>query len=345
MAYVGKAWGKLLLFGEHAAVYGYPAVGIALPETMEVEITPLTGISGSQRSGGDSGATPETPGVTFLHPDAPPFNSMFRALETLFPPVSAAGVLDRLRGGVRIISSIPQSLGYGSSAALCSAFSRAALHILAEVGIVATEQDVWRIANAMERVFHGTPSGIDTGLATLGGIQAFYFGSSELPSATPLPSFPFAMVTGAVPREASTKQLITSLRDRMEAGDTSVRKRLDSLGKTAEAGIAVIKNPEADHTGEIGSLASEAQEGLRSLGLSTEALEIAIRSGMAAGATGGKLSGAGGGGAYYLMFRDTEAAREAYAAVRRGLEKFPGSQEWPLRVFEADGGSLRRVAA
>jgi mevalonate kinase len=311
---------------------------------MEVEITPLTDASGNagDAKGRISG---DAPGVTVLRPDAPLLDSLFRSLETLLPPMSATGVLDRLRGGVRIISSIPQSLGYGSSAALCSAFSRAAMHLLADVGIVATEQDVWRIANAMERVFHGTPSGIDTGLATLGGIQAFYFGSSELPSATPLPSFPFAMLTGAVPREASTKQLITGLRHRLDAGDGTVKERLESLGRTAEQGIAVIKNPEADHTGEVGALASEAQEGLRSLGLSTEALERAIQAGMDSGATGGKLSGAGGGGAYYLMFRETDTAREAYTAVRSGLSKYPGSQDWPLRIFEADGGSLRRVAA
>ncbi|MFW5843998.1 MAG: mevalonate kinase [Spirochaetota bacterium] len=335
MAYIGRAWGKLLLFGEHAAVYGYPAVGLALPETMEVEITPE--------------GTPPEPGTMLFRPDMPPFSSMVRALETLFPPVSAGGILDRLRGGVRIMSSIPQSLGYGSSAALCSAFSRAALNILADVGIVATEQDVWRIANSLERVFHGTPSGVDTGLATLGGIQAFYVGTSDLhsglPSATPLPSFPFAMVTGAVPREASTKDLVGALRNRIEAGDSEVQRRLESLGRTAERGIEVIRDPEADHAGEIGRLATEAHAGLKSLGLSTDPLEIALDTGMDAGATGGKLSGAGGGGAFYLMFRTTEEARTAYGALRKSFRRYPESAQWPLRVFEAKNGTVCRVAA
>lgn len=335
MAYIGKAWGKLLLFGEHAAVYGYPAVGIALPETMEVKIA--------------AEGTPPGPGETFLRPDMPPFSSMVRALETLFPPVSATGLLDRLRGGVQIISSIPQSLGYGSSAALCSAFSRAALNVLADVGIVATEQDVWRIANSLERVFHGTPSGIDTGLSTLGGIQAFYFGTSDLhsglPSATPLPSFPFAMVTGAVPREASTKDLIGTLREQIEGGNSEVQKRLEFLGRAAERGIEVIRDPGADHAGEIGNLATEAHDGLRSLGLSTGPLENALETGMEAGATGGKLSGAGGGGAFYLLFRETEEAKIAYGALRKSFQRYPGSDQWPLRVFEAKNGTVCRVAA
>ncbi len=331
MAYIGRAWGKLLLFGEHAAVYGYPAVGLALPETMEVEITPA--------------GTPVGPGETVLRPDMPPFSSMVRALETLFPPVSASGIIDRLRGGVRIMSSIPQSLGYGSSAALCSAFSRVALNVLADLGIVATEQDVWRVANRLEQVFHGTPSGIDTGLATLGGIQAFYFGTSDLPSATPLPSFPFSMVTGAVPREASTKDLIGALRSRIDAGDSELRRRLESLGETAERGIAVIRDPAADHAAEIGALATEAHAGLKSLGLSTDPLETALDVGMASGATGGKLSGAGGGGAFYLMFRETDDARKAYLALRKSFHRYPESDQWPLRVFEARNGGVHRVAA
>jgi mevalonate kinase len=331
VAYIGRAWGKLLLFGEHAAVYGYPAVGLALPETMEVEIT--------------SAGTPAGPGETVLRPDMPPFSSMVRALEALFPPISASGIIDRLRGGVRIMSSIPQSLGYGSSAALCSAFSRVALNVLADVGIVATEQDVWRVANKLERVFHGTPSGIDTGLATLGGIQAFYFGTSDLPSALPLPSFPFSMVTGAVPREASTKDLVGALRHRIEAGDAEVRAQLESLGKTAERGIAVIRDPEADHTAKIGTLATEAHAGLRSLGLSTEPLEVALEVGMDSGATGGKLSGAGGGGAFYLMFRETEEAQKAYGALRKRFQRYPEGDQWPLRVFEARNGGVHRVAA
>ena len=38
MGSVGKAHGKLLLFGEHSAVYGHPAVGVSLPEQTTVRL-------------------------------------------------------------------------------------------------------------------------------------------------------------------------------------------------------------------------------------------------------------------------------------------------------------------
>ncbi len=328
MAYVGRAWGKLLLFGEHSAVYGYPAVGLALPETLELQINP--------------GETAPEEGARL---DEPPLSAMFRALESLLPPISAAGLLGRLKGSVQIISSIPQSLGYGSSAALCSAFSRAALSLLSDVGFVANDQDIWRLANNLERVFHGTPSGIDTGLATLGGIQAFHFGDTDLPSATQLPSFAFSLVTGAVPRESSTKELVARLRDRLDSGDALLKGRLAALGQTAERGIDVIQDADADRTTEVGALATNAHEILREIGLSTAPMETAIKTGLASGATGGKLSGAGGGGAFYLLYRETGQAQEAHGALRSAWQGYPGSEQWPLRVFASENGSVRRVAA
>ena len=340
MAYVGRAWGKLLLFGEHAAVYGYPAVGIALPETLEVEIG-----SGNQNQPVDPEVSNDGPYATLVRSDSPPFSALLQTLESLFPPISTTGVFDRLRDGFRVVSSIPQSLGYGSSAALCSALSRATLTLLADVGVISTEREVWRVANSLERVFHGTPSGIDTGLATLGGIQAFRFGDSELPSATQLPHFAFSMVTGAVPRESSTGHLVGKLRAQLESGDSILQEHLATLGRVAEQGIETIRDPAVDQIGAIGELASKAHSVLREIGLSTEPMETAIQTGLSAGATGGKLSGAGGGGAFYLMFRKTEEAKEAHSELRRALSRYAGSDIWPLRVFETDGDTVRRVAA
>jgi mevalonate kinase len=44
--------------------------------------------------------------------------------------------------------------------------------------------------------------------------------------------------------------------------------------------------------------------------LSTPVLDTLLEKGKSAGALGGKLSGAGGGGAFFLLYPDAESARE-----------------------------------
>ena len=60
---------------------------------------------------------------------------------------------------------------------------------------------------------------------------------------------------------------------------------------------------------EIGRMADRAQQLLRSAGLSTPELDDLLSYGRAAGALGGKLSGAGGGGAFYLIYESGEKAK------------------------------------
>lgn len=65
---------------------------------------------------------------------------------------------------------------------------------------------------------------------------------------------------------------------------------------------------------------AEAREGLRSLDLETPALTAAIDAGLAnPGAVAGKLSGAGGGGAFYVLFTDADSAHRAVPNIRAAL--------------------------
>ena len=86
----------------------------------------------------------------------------------------------------------------------------------------------------------------------------------------------------------------------------------------------------AGTAGELGRLAGEAQELLAALGVSTPALDRILEAGRAAGALGGKLSGAGGGGAFFLVCSDEDTA----GRVRQAIDPLlgPGGISFPVTL-------------
>ena len=114
-------------------------------------------------------------------------------LEEHIPELAARG-----RCSVRIDSDVARGVGFGSSAALCGALARAAL---AHAGAAAEQDDrAWSLAHDAERLFHGTPSGIDTGLALMNGMHAFLPRAPRLPVREPFLTAPVHLVVAAVPR-------------------------------------------------------------------------------------------------------------------------------------------------
>ncbi len=287
---IGTARAKLLLFGEHAAVHGHPAVGMTLPWTLTVTHTPA--------ANWDLSAW----GVY-----ADPVRRLVERLGELADerdlPLPVPGRLDA-------VSDIVPAGGFGSSAALCAALVGL---FFPRLGPDAKDELAWRA----EFLFHGTPSGIDTALASRQGCWALDPGVPGLSPAQPriLPDPRLALVVGSVAREADTKTLVASVSRRLEAGDAAARGVIERLGGLAREAASRIEGGT-----EVGTLVSEAREGLRSLDLETPALTAAIDAGLAnPGAVAGKLSGAGGGGAFYVLFTDAENARRAVPHIRGAL--------------------------
>lgn len=263
---------KLLLFGEHAAVYGYPAIGIPLPQKLSVALT-------------------EIPNNT------PPLLLQFPQLVQFFPELSTSAPLY-----ADIDSEIPIGSGFGSSGALCVSLVRALLDRFSREDL--SLQRVWSIAHALEHTFHGTPSGIDTGLSTFespciftkaddGGLPEVRFLEEPMPP----------IVYGFVRRNSTTATLVARLK-RQQKIDNTVKNTLEELGEIATQALSCPSS-----STEMGKWADLAHEKLQILGLSTPELDECIAYGRSCGATGGKLSGAGGGGAYVLFAPTYEKAK------------------------------------
>jgi mevalonate kinase len=297
----GRASGKVILLGEHAVVYGAPAIaaGIDRGARAEAEVLPDSAPSRLILAGNEVAADPT---------GAAPLARAFAALlaegaegEPL-PALAVTAESDLLPGG-----------GLGSSAALGVAVARAAR---AAAGLPDDDAAARARADAWERVFHGTPSGIDTAAATAGALIRFTRagGPEPLACGRPLtlcvgqsgPALTGVMVGGL----AKLRERHPEMVDRSIAGITSL---VDNACLAVAAGDAL----------GLGKLMDLNQMLLAGLMLSTEPIEDLCRLARAAGALGAKLTGKGGGGAVLALVASPEAAAPVLAAWREaGYEGF-----------------------
>lgn len=339
-----SAHGKLLLFGEHAAVYGYPALGTSLPIDLGIQVQP--GAAPAQKAN-----MPDHlfPGLTAEEEDAA-LKLLIHARKLIpglhFPPATYI-----LKG------SIPRSSGFGSSAALCVALARYVFSLSdkAEQGLThllpkfqhgwsdAEQQQylLWHIANDLEKVFHGSPSGIDTGLAIRSGLTAFFPRSRRLPDVLPLPSpgEDIWLLYGAVPRVGNTKDLVGRIQKGMLEERPKVVEAIGKLGDIAHRAIDLLNSEHPlsgehrggnEHPGSIsgllGALADKAGEQLKNLQLNSPDMDRLLDKARKFGAAGGKLSGAGGGGAFWISTSGEDQARD----LREQLTAFAMNRKIPL---------------
>jgi len=284
---VGRARGKLLLFGEHAAVYGHPAAGLALAD--ETVVT----LDGPGHSAWGLDSIPAE--------DREAVRDALARVEEKLPRLAATG-----RCAVSIRGGVVRRAGFGSSAALCGALSRAALLRAGEDGTDVTR--AWELAHHAERRFHGTPSGVDTGLALLGGTVILQPRPPALPAFEVIPAAGVSLVVAAVRRDEACADLVRGLAVRMRAGDRTARDAISALGELSGFACSVLRGGGPGAPRYMGMLADAAMRRLSAVGLGTPELDLLLEAARRAGALGAKLSGAGGGGAFYAVAPDAEAA-------------------------------------
>lgn len=292
---IGKAPGKLILFGEHAAVYGHPCLAIPLQRYLTLTLT---------RSEG-----PEQQAAV-LHQD-PRFKRFLQTLPKTYPALRSLSI--------EIASDIPVGAGFGSSGALCAAFTTA-FHAYTSSHTSADPQHLWEKAHALETHFHSTPSGIDTGIAIFGRPAYFERQNSHLPSVMFLDARLPPIVIGAVKRLSDTWTLVSRIR-RQKEEDARVDEALKTLGAMAKEAAILLEDSAPCDAKAFGGLATEAHNTLRGLGLSTPELDQILEQAEKLGAWGGKLSGAGGGGAYYVVARGEEHAKELCSRLSLYMER------------------------
>ena len=278
----GVASGKVILLGEHAAVYDKHV--LALP--IETAITARV----AERAAGVKISIPEWDVQQEWLPGQP-------------LPSSAAAIVSLImeKFGVgshgfdlHIHSRIPAAMGLGSSAALAVAVIRAFDNLLRRK---MSDVEVDKLAFECERLAHGTPSGIDNNIATYGEPVLYSKGSSTRTKPLALAETP-PLVVAASGIKGNTKDMVAGVRFRYERNRELYGTIFDEIDEISVAGSVALR--EGDYE-QLGSLMNVCQGFLNAIEVSTPELEKMIDIARKCGAVGAKLTGAGGGGSIVAL--------------------------------------------
>ena len=291
--------GKVILIGEHAVVYGRPALAAGLSRGVTAAATPASHDS-----------LVVHPWELEVRPDPSASEPLARALDVVLSRYEEARPPLR----VEATTELPAGAGLGCSAALGVAVIGA---IDEALRIERTPAERGARALDWEKVFHGNPSGLDNTMAAMGGVAVYRRGE---PLEAVAMRRALTLVVGNSGESASTKTMVESVA-RMHAADRPrIEQIFDAIATlTRNATLAVA----AGDWKALGQLMDLDQALLSTLMLSTERLEELCFAARAAGAYGAKLTGSGGGGCMIAVVEDAKAAAPVLSALRAvGAEPF-----------------------
>ena len=279
----GSACGKVILLGEHAAVYGRWALAVPIRLAVEARVA-------------DADA-----GVRLL---IPRWGVEQRVPPPTERPAGAAGMLTlllrRLELGdramtIEVFPTVPPGVGLGSSAALAVSVIRA---LDSHFGLALDDSDVNDLAFECERTAHGTPSGVDNTVATYGTPILFRRGDAgpcfeEVALSRPLP-----LVIGLTGRASLTARTVAAVAKARQCNRARYRTLFDEIGSLALAGADAAREGSLM---ELGGLMNLCHGYLNALQVSTKELEEIVEVARRHGAAGAKLTGGGGGGAVVAL--------------------------------------------
>ncbi len=292
---LGQTAAKIILFGEHSVVYGYPAIAM-----------PLRSLRMTARSEPDDGAAGQSIltslGWSGPMKDAPShFASVLRAVDVGREFVGRPGVPIH----ITTASDFPQQRGLGSSAAAAGAVIRA---ILDSYGASATPEQLFELTQEAERIAHGRPSGLDA--VTTSADSPVHF---EAGVTTKLDFDLGAWIVIADSGiEGSTRETVGHVRSLFENSPATTRPRLARLGAITGEAVEGLRTRDIEG---LGARMTEAHGLLGELGVSIPKLDALVSAAQEAGAVGGKLTGGGGGGCVIALARSGEDARRIEDAM------------------------------
>ncbi|KAJ3102182.1 hypothetical protein HDU97_000743 [Phlyctochytrium planicorne] len=321
-AIVVRAPAKVILFGEHAVVYGKKAIATSLGlftyaklqtnsssdiafnfVDVDLQLTvPFSSLPEIEREGDrvKDGVLNDTNRKIFaeLAKDMESDAAKQAAIAALH---LVACLAPRDRGlALEVKSFIPVGSGLGSSASFSVVVSTALLGLGRQISLEengglsdASMETINQWAFISEKVIHGDPSGIDNTVCTYGGAKMYAKGSSVV-TVEGLSSLKFILTNTMVPK--NTKVQVSKVRSRVEEFPLVMPNVIQAIDGIAQSCLALFEKPESKERSKAFQLLIDMNHDLlNTCGVGHPTLEK-VRRMTALFGLSTKLTGAGGGG-------------------------------------------------
>lgn len=299
--------GKVILLGEHAVVYGQPAIAVPVFQVRaRAIIIPQPG----KPPGWIRVQAPDI-GIDALFSELQEWDPLKEALQQV---IKQTGVARPPALTLRVSSTIPVASGLGSGAAVTVAIIRALAEYL---GFRLPEDRVSEMAFEVEKIHHGTPSGIDNSVVTYA--RPIYFEREPMSGEKRLETLPvgqpFTLVIGDSGVPSSTARAVGSVRESWNASPQRFESIFLQIGELVRKARRTIEDGDLQ---TLGSLMRQNQALLTEMGVSSEELDWLVHAALRAGALGAKLSGAGLGGNMIALVAAEKADEMANVLISAG---------------------------
>ncbi|NOX52606.1 MAG: hydroxymethylglutaryl-CoA reductase, degradative [Gammaproteobacteria bacterium] len=280
------ACGKIILLGEHAVVYGRPAIALPIPLAVEAFVL-------KENSGGINILIPRWGLEQKVNDNA---QGLTGALAKV---IGQLELLDQSMT-IKVFPHVPRAMGLGGSSAFAVAILRAISHTYK---LQLAEARINELAFECEKAAHGTPSGVDNTVATYGAPLLYKRVNEQPQFETITLGQPLELVVGLTGKESLTADAVARVRKAWTQYPARYEGIFDQIGQLTEAGHEGLIS---GHLEEVGELMNLCHGYLNALQLSTPELEDLVHIARTHGALGAKLTGGGVGGSMVALCLDNQ---------------------------------------
>jgi hydroxymethylglutaryl-CoA reductase len=289
-------YGKIIITGEHAVVYGKHAVAAPIALKMRANVW--------NRPKGICLIIPDWGVEHLLQFEGHHRYSVYQALEMILTELK---LRDKAMT-IKVTPEFPKAMGMGGSAALAVGIIRA-LNVHYNLNL--TQEDIRKLSFKSEDIIHGGASGIDNTVSTYGKLISYQ--KAEPPNIKTIDlRRDIPIVIGISGVESMTSKMVKHVRDAYHEHPDwygQIFERMDELSLEARRAIKHMNLP------KLGMIMNMNHGYLNTLSVSSPEVEELVTIARSAGALGAKLTGGGGGGAIAALCDSAEMQQRVQAQI------------------------------